>query len=73
MCGQFRAIRKSDSERMFCNTYIFINSTLLFYRNWKQNQKNLPNTALILLLCVKVLISETTYVCTYVPNFNFLA
>ena len=35
--GQFGAIRKVDSERMVCKTYIFINSNRLSYRNWKQN------------------------------------
>ena len=31
--GQFGAIRKPDSGRIVCKTYIFINSNLLFYRN----------------------------------------
>ena len=35
--GQFGAIRKSDSRRIVCKTYIFINSNLLCYKNWKQN------------------------------------
>ena len=35
--GQFGAIRKPDSGRMVCKTYIFINSNLLSYKNWKQN------------------------------------
>ena len=35
--GQLGAIRKPDSERMVCKTYIFINSKLLSYKNWKQN------------------------------------
>ena len=35
--GQFGAIWKPDSWRMICKTYIFINSNLLSYKNWKQN------------------------------------
>ena len=35
--GQFGAIRKPDSGRIVCKTYIFINSNLLSYKNWKQN------------------------------------
>ena len=35
--GQSGAIRKPDSGRMICKTYIFINSILLSYKNWKQN------------------------------------
>ena len=31
--GQFGAIRKPDSERIVCKTYIFINSNLLSYKN----------------------------------------
>ena len=31
--GQFGAIRKPDSGRLVCNTYIFINSNLLSYKN----------------------------------------
>ena len=31
--GQFGAIRKPDSGRMVCKTYIFINSNLLSYKN----------------------------------------
>ena len=34
---QFRAIRKPDSGRIVCKTYIFINSKLLSYKTWKQN------------------------------------
>ena len=30
--GQFGAIRKPDSERIVCKTYIFINSNLLSYK-----------------------------------------
>ena len=35
--GQFGAIRKPDSGRIVCKTYVFINSNLLSYKNWKQN------------------------------------
>ena len=35
--GQFGAVRKPDSRHMVCKTYIFINSNLLSYKNWKQN------------------------------------
>ena len=35
--GQFGAIRKPDSWRIVCKTYIFINSKHLSYKNWKQN------------------------------------
>ena len=51
--GQFGAIRKTNSGRVVCKTYIFINSNLLSYKNWKQ-LKNY-NIALTLLLLVKVL------------------
>ena len=37
ICCQFGAIRKPHSERIVCKTYIFINSNLLSYKNWKQN------------------------------------
>ena len=35
--GQFGAVRKPDSGRIACKTYIFINSNLLSNKNWKQN------------------------------------
>ena len=35
--GQFGAIRKPDFERIVCKIYIFNNSSLLSYKNWKQN------------------------------------
>ena len=35
--GQFGAIRKPDSGRIVCKTYIFINSNILFYKNFKQS------------------------------------
>ena len=31
--GQFGAIRKPDSGRIVCKTYIFINSNLISYKN----------------------------------------
>ena len=34
--GQSEIIWKPESRRMVCNTYIFINSNLLSYKNWKQ-------------------------------------
>ena len=37
--GQFGAIWKSNSGRIVCKTYIFINSNLLSYKIWKQNKK----------------------------------
>ena len=51
--GQFGAIWKSDSGCIICKFYIFINSNLLSYKNWKQNWK-ISNTALTLFLWVKV-------------------
>ena len=35
--SQFAAIRKPDSGRTACKTYILINSNLLCYKNRKQN------------------------------------
>ena len=35
--GQFGAIQKLDSGRILCETYVFIHSKLLSYKNWKQN------------------------------------
>ena len=52
--GQFEAIRKPESGRMVCKIFIFINSNLLSYKNWKQNSK-ISNTALIQLLWINVL------------------
>ena len=34
---QFGAIQKLNSRRIVYKTYIFINSDLLSYKNWKQN------------------------------------
>ena len=33
--AQFGAIRNSDSGRIVCKTYIFINNKVLSYKNWK--------------------------------------
>ena len=35
--GQFKAILKPNSQYIAGKTYIFINSNLLSYKNWKQN------------------------------------
>ena len=35
--GQFGATWKPDSGCIVCKTYIFINSNLFSYKNWKQN------------------------------------
>ena len=51
---QFGDICKPNSRRIICKTYIFINSKLLSYENWKQNLK-ISNTAVTLLLWVKAL------------------
>ena len=53
--GQFGAIRKPDSRGIPCRTYIFINSNLLSYKNWKQNKK-ISNTALTISTRIKVLL-----------------
>ena len=45
---QFAALRKPDSGCMVSTTYIFINSNLLCYKTWKQNQQ-ISNTILLLL------------------------
>ena len=50
----FTVFRKLDSRRMVYKTSILINSNLLSYKTWKRNQK-ISNTALMLLLWVKVL------------------
>ena len=34
--SQFGAIRKLDSGRIVCKTYIFIKINLLSYKNWKK-------------------------------------
>ena len=35
--GLFGAIRRPDSGRIVRKSYIFVNSNLLSYKNWKQN------------------------------------
>ena len=35
--GQFEAIRKPDSGCIVCKIYIFIKTSLLSYKNWKEN------------------------------------
>ena len=35
--GQFGVMRKRDSARIVCKTYIFIKSNFLSYKNLKQN------------------------------------
>ena len=52
--SQFGAIRKPDSGRIACKTYIFISDNLLFYKKWKQ-KKQISEKFFILLLWVKVL------------------
>ena len=52
--GQFRAVRRPDSIDRVCKSYVFSNSNLLSYKNWKQNYK-IFNAALTLLLWVQVL------------------
>ena len=53
ICGQFGAVQRPDSGHRVCKSYVFSNSNLLLYKNWKQNWKT-SNTALTLLLWVKV-------------------
>ena len=58
---QFGAIRKSDSGGIVCKTYIFINSNLLSWQNWK-----LCNTALTLsLLIFRKRVSGTNFCTTF--------
>ena len=52
--GRLGAIRKPDSRRIVCKTYIFINNNVLSYKKWKQNLK-ISNADLALLIWVKVL------------------
>ena len=35
--GLFGEIRKPDCGRIVCKTYIFINNSLLSYKNWTQS------------------------------------
>ena len=34
--GKVGGTWKSDSARIVCKMYIFINSNLIYYQNWKQ-------------------------------------
>ena len=43
--GQFGAIWKPDSGRIVCKSYIFINSNLTSYNNWKTEPKNLQHNS----------------------------
>ena len=54
---QLGAIRKPDSGRIVCKTYIFINSNLLPYKNWKQNSK-IFITVLTLLLWLSTIFDK---------------
>ena len=54
--GQSGALRKPHSGCIVSKTYIFISNNFLSYKNCKQNWKN-SNTALTLLLWVKVLLT----------------
>ena len=51
--GQFGAIREPASKRIVCKTYIFINSDVLCYKNWKRTRKSLTQ---LILLWVNVLL-----------------
>ena len=42
--GQFGEIQKPDFGCFVCKIYIFINSSLLSYKNWKQNWKHSSHT-----------------------------
>ena len=48
--GQFRAIRKPDSEHIVFKTYIFINTNLFSYKNWKQPLTQLSHSSHIVTL-----------------------
>ena len=61
--GQFGAVWRPDSGHRASNRYVFSNSNLLSYKNWKQNWK-IFSTALTLVLWVKVLFGA--------KNANFL-
>ena len=50
--SQLGAIWKLDFGHMVCKTYIFINSSILYYKSWKQNLK-IPNTTFTLLLWIE--------------------
>ena len=58
--GQFGAIGKTDSGQINCKTADFL-------------QKNADISKIKMALVLQGIFSETTYVCTYLPNFKFLA
>ena len=68
--GEFGAIRKPDSGRIICKTYIFI--ILQNQCKKKSYKKNADTSEIKNALVLKGIFSETTYVCTYVPNLKFL-
>ena len=53
--GQFGAILKPDCKRIVSKTYIFNKGNLFSYKNRKQNKK-ISNTAIKILLWIKVLL-----------------
>ena len=53
--GQFGAILKPDCKRIVRKTYIFNKGNLFSYKNRKQNKK-ISNTAIKILLWIKVLL-----------------
>ena len=69
--GQSGVLRKPDSGYILSKTYIFISNNFLSYKNWKQNWK-IPNTALTLLLWVKVLLTLAKLSGTWYYKVYFL-
>ena len=73
--GQFAADRKPDSGRIVCKTYIFINSNVLPYKNWKQNSK-IFIIALTLLLWLRYYICQKNWFfakkCRILQNYGGL-
>ena len=70
--GQFPSIRKPDSRisaliLFLCVKILFLPKLLIFYK------KNAGISKIKSTLVLKGILSEATYVCTYVPNFKFLA
>ena len=49
--GQFRAIRKPDYGRIFCKTYIFINSNLFFIQKYSSRAIALSKAAIFAKKC----------------------
>ena len=77
--ANFVAIRKPDSRRLVYKTYVFIINNLYFAKNGKQKKK-IFNMA----LTPGTIFAEKCWffakkggnyvcVCTYLPNFKFLA